>query len=192
MRKPPRRWTGKASENGQSSVWVCKIHLDQTVGDHPGWLGIGNRYRLGHWPVVSDPRIREGSMYSQAMVKPDTAGSLRHCSAGWAMLSVIRVVWKGPSGKQREPSRVGKGSSSGCNPLCLMTYRKAEGIKCYSRQVLWRQVVHYRVSWPKCICSAWKGAQFLPGSRPLLLHYTSVWSKELKLCLTKNNSTLRG
>ena len=29
----------------------------------------------------------------------------------------------------------------------------------------------------KCICSARKGAQFLPGSRPFLLHYTSVWLK---------------
>ena len=25
-----------------------------------------------------------------------------------------------------------------------------------------------------------KGAQFLPGSRPLLLHYTSVWLKRTK------------
>ena len=57
--------------NGQSSVWVAKLILDQTVGcsTREGvyfWVNwrYSDRYRLGHQPVIS--QLREGSMYSQA------------------------------------------------------------------------------------------------------------------------------
>ena len=65
--------TGKAGENGQSSVWVAKLILDQTVGcsTREGvyfWVNqrYCDRYRLGHRPVIS--YNREGSMYSQAHI----------------------------------------------------------------------------------------------------------------------------
>ena len=57
----------------QSSVWVAKLMLDQTVGcsTREGvyfWVNwrYCDRYRLGHQPVIS--QLREGSMYSQAYI----------------------------------------------------------------------------------------------------------------------------
>ena len=57
----------------QSSVWVAKLMLDQTVGcsTREGvyfWVNwrYCDRYRLGHQPVIS--HLREGSMYSQAYI----------------------------------------------------------------------------------------------------------------------------
>ena len=57
----------------QSSVWVAKLMLDQTVGcsTREGvyfWVNwrYCDRYRLGRQPVIS--QLREGSMYSQAYI----------------------------------------------------------------------------------------------------------------------------
>ena len=63
----------------QSSVWVAKLMLDQTVGcsTREGvyfWVNwrYCDRYRLGHQPVIS--QLREGSMYSQAYISLEVPG----------------------------------------------------------------------------------------------------------------------
>ena len=74
----------------QSSVWVAKLMLDQTVGcsTREGvyfWVNwrYCDRYRLGHQPVIS--QLREGSMYSQAYISI-VFGTLYPLRVSWNLL----------------------------------------------------------------------------------------------------------